>query len=140
MTSSSLPPRSGRPEDVENISYGGQWFAPRADLNVPINLINSLSRENGFYKEVIMSHASTPSPEAESLLRRRLAGEFVAVTEATRPLYRSLVAAGLMEPISTFISGAEGYYRPTEAAYHRASGGSPSTPPPAPAAVPSPRG
>lgn len=37
-------------------------------------------------------------------------------TEETRPLYRSLMDAGLMEPISTFISGKEGYYRPTEAA------------------------
>ncbi len=56
------------------------------------------------------------SAEALSLLRRRLTGEWVGVTEENRPLYRELVRVGLMMPLSTFIHGAEGYYRPTEAA------------------------
>ena len=59
---------------------------------------------------------TTLSVEALVLLRRRLAGEWVGVTADNRPLYRSPVEAGLMEPLSTFLSGKEGYYRPTEAA------------------------
>ena len=57
------------------------------------------------------------SGAATALLRSRLAGERVAVTEENRPLYRELVAAGLMEPLSTFLRGGEGNYRPTELAY-----------------------
>jgi hypothetical protein len=56
------------------------------------------------------------SPAALSLLLRRLAGERIAVTEENRPLFRELVEAGLMEPLSTFLHGREGNYRPTEAA------------------------
>ncbi len=63
-----------------------------------------------------MTQVSKLSVESLSLLRRRLTGEWVGVTEENRPVYRALVEAGLMEPISTFLSGREGYYRPTEAA------------------------
>lgn len=49
-------------------------------------------------------------------LRRRLAGEWVEVTEETRPLYRELVSAGMMIPLHSFARGNEGAYRLTEAA------------------------
>jgi hypothetical protein len=53
---------------------------------------------------------------ALALLRRRLAGERVDVTDETRPLYRELVRAGLMMPLHSFARGNEGAYRLTEAA------------------------
>jgi hypothetical protein len=81
----------------------------------------------------------TLSPAALALLRRRLAGERVAVTDENRPIYRELVAAALMEPLSTFLHGGEGNYRPTAAAYVFAANGS-STPTPAPAEVSAPHG
>jgi hypothetical protein len=59
---------------------------------------------------------TTLSEAALSLLRRRLAGERIAVTEENRPLFREMVEAGLMEPLTTFLHGKEGNYRPTEAA------------------------
>jgi hypothetical protein len=52
---------------------------------------------------------------ARDLLMRRVAGERVDVTEDTRPLYRELAEAGLMEPLYTFARGPEGHYRLTEA-------------------------
>jgi len=55
---------------------------------------------------------STP---ALALLRRRLSGERVQVTDATRPLYRELVEAGLMIPLHTFALGRDSAYRFTEA-------------------------
>jgi hypothetical protein len=57
------------------------------------------------------------SPAAAALLRLRLAGEWVAVTDENLPLYRELAGAGLVEPLSTFLRGKEGNFRPTEAAY-----------------------
>ena len=39
------------------------------------------------------------------LLRRRLAGEWVDVTDGTRPLYRELVGAGMMIPLHSFARG-----------------------------------
>ena len=60
---------------------------------------------------------------ATALLHRRLAGEWVEVTEETRPLYRELVQAGLMEPLSTFTRGAEGAFRLTEAACEQRTNG-----------------
>ena len=63
-----------------------------------------------------MPDAHSLSDSAADLLRRRLVGEWVAITDDNRPHYRELVAAGLMEPISTFIRGAEGHYRLTEKA------------------------
>jgi hypothetical protein len=47
----------------------------------------------------------TLSESALALLHRRLAGERVEVTEATRPLYRELVEAGMMMPLHTFSLG-----------------------------------
>lgn len=61
-----------------------------------------------------MSQIGTLSAEALTLLKRRLNREWVEVTEDTRPLYRELVAAGLMEPLHSFLRGKEGAYRPTE--------------------------
>ena len=59
---------------------------------------------------------STLTEEALALLRRRLAGERIEVTDATRPLYRELVRAGLMMPLHTFALGNESAYRLTDAA------------------------
>ena len=59
---------------------------------------------------------TTLSEAAQALLRRRLAGERVDVTEQTRPLYRELVEAGLMIPLHTFALGPESAYRLSEAA------------------------
>jgi hypothetical protein len=58
----------------------------------------------------------TLSNAAQDLLRRRLAGEWVEVTDETRPLYRELVDAGMMDSLHSFARGAEGAYRLTEAA------------------------
>jgi hypothetical protein len=57
------------------------------------------------------------STAAAALLRLRLAGERVAVTDENLALYRELAEAGLVEPLSTFLRGKEGNFRPTEAAY-----------------------
>jgi hypothetical protein len=81
------------------------------------------------------------SEAAHSLLRRRLAREWVEVTEETRPVYRELVEAGLMYPVHTFLGGNEGYYRPTDAACDlrdAVSANSPSSPIPLPEGSPSP--
>jgi hypothetical protein len=53
---------------------------------------------------------------ARDLLRRRLAGERVEVTDETRPLYRELVDSGLMIPLRTFASGPYSAYRLSDAA------------------------
>ena len=58
----------------------------------------------------------TLSDDAHTLLRRRLAGEWVEVSDQTRPLYRELVEAGMMIPLHSFARGTEGAYRLTEAA------------------------
>ncbi|WP_422930165.1 hypothetical protein [Singulisphaera sp. PoT] len=71
---------------------------------------------------------ATLTGSAAALLRRRLAGEWVAVTEENLPLYRELMAAGLVYPVSTFLHGAEGSYRPTEAACALKVGGGLSAP------------
>ena len=55
------------------------------------------------------------SDAALALLNRRRTGERVEVTEETRPLYRELVAAGLMIPLHTLTGGDESAYRLTEA-------------------------
>ena len=54
---------------------------------------------------------------AADLIRRRLGCHHVPVDDATRPLYRELVAAGLMILFHSFARGNEGAYRLTEAAY-----------------------
>ena len=56
------------------------------------------------------------SERADALLRRRLAGERVEVTDETRPLYRELVDAGMMMPLHTFALGPDSAYRLTDAA------------------------
>jgi hypothetical protein len=56
------------------------------------------------------------SGHAVDLLRRRLDGERVEITDVTRPLYRELVAAGWMIPLHTFALGRESAYRLTEQA------------------------
>jgi hypothetical protein len=56
------------------------------------------------------------SEAADALLRHRLAGKRVEVTDETRPLYRELVEAGLMIPLHSFARGNEGAYRLTDAA------------------------
>jgi hypothetical protein len=62
------------------------------------------------------------SDSALALLRRRLADEWVDVTDETRPVYRELVDAGLMSPRHSFARGKEGSYRLTEAALIFANG------------------
>jgi hypothetical protein len=59
---------------------------------------------------------TTLSEAALSLLRRRMGGERVPVTDDTRPAYRELVEAGMMIPLHTFFGGDESAYRPTDAA------------------------
>ncbi len=61
-------------------------------------------------------HTITLSESALALLRRRLAGERVEVTDETRPLYRELVDAGMMIPLHTFALGPNSAYRLTDAA------------------------
>lgn len=83
------------------------------------------------------------SQAALALLRRRLAGEWVGVSAENRPIYRELVDAGLMYPVSTFLHGKEGYYRPTDAACglrDAVNAKSPSSQLPSPGGVPAPRG
>ena len=57
----------------------------------------------------------TLSDAALALLKRRFAGERVAVTDETRPLYHELAAAGLMMPLHTFALGPNSAYRLTDA-------------------------
>ena len=78
------------------------------------------------------------SDAALALLRRRLAGEWVDVTDGTRPLYGELVGAGMMIPLHSFARGNEGAYRLTEAALEWAT--DPSIHVPSAGAAPSPRG
>ena len=63
-----------------------------------------------------MPETITLSESARALLHRRLAGGRVEVTDETRPLYRELVAAGLMMPLHTFALGRDSAYRLTDAA------------------------
>ena len=62
--------------------------------------------------------ASNLSEAAMELLRRRLAGDH-EVTDANRPLYRELVAARIMYPVSTWVSGPESVFRFTLAGWER---------------------
>ncbi len=62
--------------------------------------------------------ASNLSEAAGELLRRRLAGDR-EVTDANRPLYRELVAAGIMYPVSTWAGGPESVFRFTRAGWER---------------------
>ena len=62
--------------------------------------------------------ASQLSEAARELLRRRLAGD-LEVTDANRPLYRELVAARIMYPVSTWAGGPESVFRFTPAGWER---------------------
>jgi hypothetical protein len=62
--------------------------------------------------------ASRLSEAARELLRRRLAGD-PEVTDANRPLYRELVAARIMYPVSTWAGGPESVFRFTPAGWER---------------------
>ena len=55
------------------------------------------------------------SETALSLMRLRLSGQRVEVTDETRDAYRELAKAGLMIPLHTFTGGDESAYRLTEA-------------------------
>ncbi|MFI5459368.1 MAG: hypothetical protein ACHRXM_28420 [Isosphaerales bacterium] len=58
-------------------------------------------------------------PEAaRELLRHRLAGDR-EVTDANRPLDRELVAARIMDPVSTWVGGPESVFRFTRAGWER---------------------
>src|SRR5271166_573916 len=62
--------------------------------------------------------ASNLSEAARELLRRRLAGDR-EVTDANRPLYREVVAARIMYPVSTWVGGPESVFRFTRAGWER---------------------
>jgi hypothetical protein len=62
--------------------------------------------------------ASNLSEAARELLRRRIAGDR-EVTDANRPLYRELVAARILYPVSTWVGGPESVFRFTRAGWER---------------------
>jgi hypothetical protein len=62
--------------------------------------------------------ASRLTEAARELLRRRLAGDR-EVTDANRPLYRELVVARIMYPVSTWAGGPESAFRFTPAGWER---------------------
>ena len=62
--------------------------------------------------------ASGLSEAARDLLHRRLAGD-QEVTDANRPLYRELVAARIMYPVSTWAGGPESVFRFTSEGWER---------------------
>ncbi len=66
-----------------------------------------------------MAETITLSESALALLRSRLAGRAVDVTDETRPAYRELAAMGLMIPLHTFAKGRESAYRFTEEGWGR---------------------
>jgi hypothetical protein len=68
-------------------------------------------------KEGAVSDTIALSEAALALLRRRIAGEWVEVTVESKPLYRELAAAGLMDPVSGFTRGPEANFRLTEAGW-----------------------
>ncbi len=61
---------------------------------------------------------SNLSEAARELLRRRVAGDR-EVTDVNRPLYRELVAARIMYPVSTWVGGPESVFRFTRAGWER---------------------
>jgi len=58
---------------------------------------------------------ATLSPDALSLLRRRVARERVDITDENRPAYRELAEAGLVIPLHTLTGGNNSAHRLTEA-------------------------
>ncbi len=59
------------------------------------------------------------SESALSLLRLRLSGQRVDVSDETRVPYQELAAAGLADPVHTFTKGRHSHYRLTLAAMER---------------------
>ena len=59
------------------------------------------------------------SESALCLLRLRLSGQRVEVTDETRVPYQELAAAGLADPVHTFTKGRDSHYRLTLAAMER---------------------
>lgn len=59
------------------------------------------------------------SESARELLRQRVTGRRVDVTDETREAYRELARAGLMYPISGFMRGPEANFRFTEDGWNR---------------------
>lgn len=60
---------------------------------------------------------TTLSEAALTLLRRRVSGERVPVTEETRPAYRELTGAGIMVSGHSFTGGRESVFKFTEAGW-----------------------
>src|SRR5208337_1446424 len=84
-------------------SHGGRQMATRLDLSEDARKLLRLH----FTGRPLSMRRSRP----ESLPDRSV--------EQTRQAYRELVAAGLMEPVSTFAGGPEALYRLTEEADKR---------------------
>ncbi len=59
------------------------------------------------------------SEAALDLLRRRIAGQRVDVTDQTREAYRELARAGVMYPVSGFAHGPEANFRFSEDGWNR---------------------
>lgn len=72
-------------------------------------------------------HHGPLSDEAIGLLRRRVAGERVEVTDLNRAAYRELAMVGIMAALHTFVSGDESAYRFTEEGWRQGKDG-PSAP------------
>jgi hypothetical protein len=82
----------------------------------------------------------TLSEAARSLLRRRLNGEEIEITDRNRPAYRELARAGIMIPLHTFAKGDESAYRFTDAGWARRFEFIASIPSPSLEEAPSPGG
>ncbi len=104
-----VPGADGNPEGDYRFTEGG--WARRQEL-----LIDAEERiERERYEP---PDAGNLSEAARELLRRRLAGDR-EVTDANRPLYRELVAARIMYPVSTWVGGSESVFRFTHAGWER---------------------
>ncbi len=64
-------------------------------------------------------HTVTLSEAALALLRARVAGGSRAVDDSNREAYRELARAGIMYPVSGFISGPEYLFRWTDEGWAR---------------------
>jgi hypothetical protein len=62
---------------------------------------------------------SALSDSADQLLRLRLSGQRVEVTDETRTAYQELAAGGLAESVPTCTKAGESHYRLTQAAMAR---------------------
>jgi hypothetical protein len=66
-----------------------------------------------------MSETVTLSDVALAVLRLRISGQEVEVTDETRDAYRELAEARLMVPVHTFTGGRDSHYRFTEEGWSR---------------------